>query len=126
MNRAFFQEEFVMSQYKLALSSFCFFLGVSLLFLSALAMPHNAFGNYDECMSACMAGTGCNVTCYQYPGSKACLDCTAACDQQCAQSAYCPQKCVNTCPNNSPSFCGFMPMTSCNQSSVGGCDQCGC
>lgn len=127
-----------MSRLTLMASWFFTCLGMMALLLVPLVAPESLFADAgSDCKKTCMDDMTCSACCLAACGSdQTCLDSccevvcgstTNDCYNNCvAQSVYCPKKCVNSCPNNSFNFCSFMPMTSCNQSTVSGCDQCGC
>ncbi|MBM4072213.1 MAG: hypothetical protein FJ271_25295 [Planctomycetes bacterium] len=83
-----------MSKYKLALASFCVFLGISLVMLGIMVSP--AHGSTD-CKSDGF-GKYCYDACTKNPMSSECQNCMKACQEQCAAG---PTKlhCIFTFPD---------------------------
>lgn len=113
-----------MSRTQLALSSFCVFMGISLLMLAALVAPQRAWA--DACETDCYSKE-CQSKCQPYPNSQACKDCIKACQDKCAQGGgggtICTPCAFFNCFKTSQADCskGNSPLTGKCLDEIGAC-----
>lgn len=79
-------------------------LGISLLLLSFLAVPRNAFADPDQgCLSTCQYNCfAVGGPCLSDPTSQACYECLSNCYASCGWQEYatCSDPISNSCPVN--------------------------